>query len=91
MLKMLFEEPRSDMLIAADRLAGEFRNSPWKVVAMSQNFQTYGMWAVMGHHLFRILAHRDAEGPMPNYLDVFLGLIRKLEMVKTMSSLLSGS
>ncbi|KNC77944.1 hypothetical protein SARC_09609 [Sphaeroforma arctica JP610] len=63
-LKMLFEEPRSD--------AGEYRNSPWKVIALLQNLQTYDMWIVMRHHLFRILAHRDADGAIPNNLDVFV-------------------
>ncbi|KNC86137.1 hypothetical protein SARC_01706 [Sphaeroforma arctica JP610] len=58
MLKMLFEEPRSDMLITVDRLAGEYRNSPWKVIALLQNLQTRHM----GRHGAPLVLDSGAQG-----------------------------
>ncbi|KNC73482.1 hypothetical protein SARC_13958 [Sphaeroforma arctica JP610] len=54
MLSILFIQPRSAMLETADRLAAGYDKELEKAEALLQNIQTYGVWAVMVYHLFRL-------------------------------------
>ncbi|KNC87023.1 hypothetical protein SARC_00833 [Sphaeroforma arctica JP610] len=59
------------MLLTDDRLAGKYVDEPWLVVSVLQNLQTYEMWAVLAHHLFRLLAYCDAGGALPQSDEVY--------------------
>ncbi|KNC74569.1 hypothetical protein SARC_12888 [Sphaeroforma arctica JP610] len=54
MLSILFIQPRSAMLETADRLAAVYDREPEKSEALLQNIETYGVWAVIAYHLFKL-------------------------------------
>ncbi|KNC76446.1 hypothetical protein SARC_11053 [Sphaeroforma arctica JP610] len=61
MLSILFIQPRSAMLETADKLAAGYDKEPEEAEALLQNIQTYGVWAVMAYHLFRLTYQQVQE------------------------------
>ncbi|KNC74313.1 hypothetical protein SARC_13136, partial [Sphaeroforma arctica JP610] len=51
----------SSMLETAERLAKAYAREPEKVKCMLQNLQTYGVWVIIAHFLFKLMDRQAAE------------------------------
>ncbi|KNC76785.1 hypothetical protein SARC_10734 [Sphaeroforma arctica JP610] len=83
MLAMLFVQPRSSMLETADLLADQYATNPELIESVIQNIQTYGVWAIMAHHLFRLIDRRVQAGATGGAAGLFKMEIAKAGTVST--------